>query len=761
MRTILLQAAEAYAKDNLSVIVTQKDKRPLGAWKGYQSIKITEEELDKKLQHPDAYGIGIVCGKISNNTEVLDIDLKHDLSGNLGSELRSMIEDNAPGLLPKMRVHETPSGGYHFLYRCETIEGNQVLAKNANGETLIETRGEDGQVVAYPTTGYIKLDGYSDAIQTITIEERNILFDIARSFNQKVESKLSAVVDKNTDQDLPGNDFNKRGDILKTFQDAGWKLVREDSERIYFLRPGYSTATTSGDYHKGHKLFKAWSSSTEFEPGRGYSLFSVYAILNHKGDFKAAAKQLASDGYGKQSVKAKVLPMPTKNEGTVIAKLAHTHKEMGMSVEQSISTIEKYGGVERSKSEYIVNKIFDAAVVEGEKISKIDIAQNCISEFGTISRNAITDEVELNGKPIEDSDVNEIFRLAAPKYSFITTELLWKIIESHYPVKVDPFKEFFEKYKDRKPTGVIREYFSCLGNDEYIQQMGRVWLIGLIASMNGNFSDLMLILCGEPNTGKTFFFKHLLPKELENYFMIVRLGDIKNDILKRDLDIRMSTTLLICDDELAGKDKRDEKFIKQILSVEYTKVRASGARKDKIRKRIATFCGTSNSSDILTDPTGNRRMLPYLLKAPIDREKINKIDRIDLLMEAYWAFKNGEKWNLEDADIKLLNDNTKEFEFVSTEHELLLKHFEIDQSLVNGDLSGSYDFTEILKHLEDYCRPTMINQKVLRDAIKKIGLTSKPGSVEGKKARFYRVKKICRCGEFFQQAPQPYEPAPF
>jgi putative DNA primase/helicase len=48
------------------------------------------------------------------------------------------------------------------------------------------------------------------------------------------------------------------------------------------------------------KILYVFSTNTEFEPECGYTIFAVYAILEHGGDFRAAAKDLAAHGYGDQ-----------------------------------------------------------------------------------------------------------------------------------------------------------------------------------------------------------------------------------------------------------------------------------------------------------------------------------------------------------------------------------------------------------------------------------------------------------------------------
>ena len=77
----------------------------------------------------NGYGVGLVCGKLSDNIEAIDIDLKYDLTGTLLQRYSDEIKNISPELLSKLVVQKTVSGGYHFIYRCNTIEGNKKLAQ--------------------------------------------------------------------------------------------------------------------------------------------------------------------------------------------------------------------------------------------------------------------------------------------------------------------------------------------------------------------------------------------------------------------------------------------------------------------------------------------------------------------------------------------------------------------------------------------------------------------------------------------------------
>jgi hypothetical protein len=71
----------------------------------------------------------------------------------------------------------------------------------------------------------------------------------------------------------------------------GWQFVRQQGATEQWVRPGKNprdgiSATTRDD------VFYCFTSSTVFEPERGYSKFQTYAILEHGGDMSQAAKHL-------------------------------------------------------------------------------------------------------------------------------------------------------------------------------------------------------------------------------------------------------------------------------------------------------------------------------------------------------------------------------------------------------------------------------------------------------------------------------------
>jgi hypothetical protein len=328
--------ATEYIKENkLSILTLGKtpdpknpgeyfeQKRPaLLKWEPLQNkpIENPEDLFTGKLVNSKLpiYGLGVITGAVNGNLEVIDVDTKYDIKGGIWEALKKGIQDTLPHLLEQFLIVQTVSGGYHIYYRCEKIAGNQVFAiREATPEEklekpkekikpLIETRGEGGYIVAPPTPNYKSIQGSYSSIPDITPEERETLFSICRSLTQYVKPQSTATLSTysttiSNSEDTPFIAYNQEGAsvVIPLLVSHDWKEVERNGDRIKVKRPGESTAYSSGDFHIGKNLLKVFSSSTDFEPEKGYSPASVFCILECGGDWKLAYSKLLEQGYGK------------------------------------------------------------------------------------------------------------------------------------------------------------------------------------------------------------------------------------------------------------------------------------------------------------------------------------------------------------------------------------------------------------------------------------------------------------------------------
>ena len=302
------------------------------------------QHLDVKHNLSDCEAVGLVCGALSGGLEVIDIDCKYDLTGRLFENYKRLINEANGSLLKKLVVQKTKGNGYHIIYRCSKIEGNLKFAnrqttdeeknntyqksykealknseddnqakeiaekarKNDKVRVLLESRGEGGYIMCFPSEGYEIIYGDLYSISELTPEERDTLHSIARQFNTVfdevvVPKKANIVKTKGLS---PFEDYNQRADVVDLLQKHGWKVVGNKGNKTIFLRAGQTTSQSSGNYDHDKNWFSVFTTSTEFEPQRAYLPYAVFAYLECNKDFSEASKKLFELGFGEREEKA-------------------------------------------------------------------------------------------------------------------------------------------------------------------------------------------------------------------------------------------------------------------------------------------------------------------------------------------------------------------------------------------------------------------------------------------------------------------------
>ena len=314
MANISIETAEAYRAAGLACLpATKAKKRPaIGGWKTWQTRPPTQVEVKAWFSNPhDA--ICVVSGKVSGNLECMDFDNHGELFG-------PWMERIDTELLAKLVIEQTPSGGYHVLYRSDgPVDGNLKLARgirDGKEKTLIETRGEGGLFLCAPTEGYTLQQGGFARLATIPPDARKALLDAARSLDElpaanrppapagadvgQCGADSAPTGGKEAWELPPGDDFNARGDLHGLLSDAGWQFcgVKGDGNEQW-TRPGKDPRNGVSATYKDGSFYVFSSNAAPFEPNVKYSPFAVYATLRHNGDFTAAASALHTQGYGK------------------------------------------------------------------------------------------------------------------------------------------------------------------------------------------------------------------------------------------------------------------------------------------------------------------------------------------------------------------------------------------------------------------------------------------------------------------------------
>lgn len=399
-----------------------------------------------------------------------------------------------------------------------------------------------------------------------------------------------------------------------------------------------------------------------------------------------------------------------------------------------------------------LKKIIDKVTpedAEKEQFNPVVFVQNYFSKEYDLRKNECTGFTEIKNKDskewqnLTDSIVNSIYLDMKTIEQRISNKLVETILDSDRVQVFHPVKHFVEKNKHLKPSGLIKKLSESIESKQGLtgdnkELFIKKWLVGLVQSTYEKHSPLMLVLVGEKQgTGKTEFFRRLLPDELKPLM-------VSNDINgHKDTFLTMCKNLLFIDDEMSGKSTKDYRRMKEILSTEYKEIRKSYGRNAEKYRRLCIFGGCSNDSDILIDKTGNRRFIPIDVQS-IDHDLYNSIDKTELFMEIYHLFESGYRTDLSRDEIALLNKETSDYEEMTLEDELIGKYCEFDE---DGFVSSSEVIDHICRH-SSYT-PSQLSIKFVGIALQNLtGEKSKFKKIDRKSKRGHKVRMITDIQDF-------------
>lgn len=515
---------------------------------------------------------------------------------------------------------------------------------------------------------------------------------------------------------------NKVGELVRECVDSG-KDLAPDYEKYRNL--GFALADGFG------------------EDGRVY--FHSLCSINEKYDSRHADKQYNECLKNRKSgitvgsfyFTLKEAGIVIENENQKYVQLATIGKKSKRSKEGVISQLVQINGVDEKQAERLVDEVYrrddvslTTALGDPEKL--IESLVEWMNQNHPIKKNSLTKMIEENGSDVSRERMNTIYLRARMFFNTkdVSKDLIESIIFSENTPEFNPIAEYIEKNIHRKSTGNIDQLCKTIrSNTDMKNVFIKKWLLSIIASYEGYPVRSVLSFVGGQNSGKTEWFRRLLPNNLKKYYAESKLDNGKDD------DILMCQKLIVMDDEMGGKSKQDEKRFKELTSKSVFSLRAPYARHNEDFKRLALLCGTSNDPQLINDPTGNTRILPIEVLS-IDHELFNSIDKDELFMEIYRAYESNEEWQLTKEELGKLNEVGRDFEQTPFERELILKFFRKNDD--NG-FSEWLTATEIKDAIEINSRQKILSMKKFGVELRNIFGESKSKKINGVDLKRYNV----------------------
>ena len=318
-----------------------------------------------------------------------------------------------------------------------------------------------------------------------------------------------------------------------------------------------------------------------------------------------------------------------------------------------------------------------------EYTATVEDIQNFLMDRVLLRHNVITGRVEFripdtdNWQPISDRIVNSLWaELSATKT--VRVQDMYRVIESDFVPEFHPFRFYLEHL----PPWNGEDYILAMsvsvnvrgGVEEQMlfAEYFKKWLVGMVAGWVDDkvVNNVILMLIGEQGSYKTTWFNHLLPPALRQYFYTKtnaqRMG--------RDDLLTLAQYGLVCCEELDTMRPSELNQLKAAVTMPSIDERAAYAHFHEHRQHIASFCGTGNNVQFLSDPTGNRRWLPFEVESITSPREV-PFDYEGVYAQAYALYREGFRFWFSREEILKLAVHNRQFETPRLEDELVQLYF--------------------------------------------------------------------------------------
>ena len=283
--------------------------------------------------------------------------------------------------------------------------------------------------------------------------------------------------------------------------------------------------------------------------------------------------------------------------------------------------------------------------------------------------------------PVNDRIVNSLWSQMST-ITRVNIQDMYRVIESDYVPVFNPFKAYLNN---------LCQSVKSVGDRDYIQELAQTvrvkggeqeqmlwhlylkkWLVGMVASWISDdvVNNVILVLIGEQGAYKTTWFNYLLPPPLKQYFYTKTNA---NRMSKDDI-LTLAQYALVCCEELDTMRPAELNQLKAAVTMPSIDERAAYAHYHEHRKHIASFCGTGNNTQFLSDPTGNRRWLPFEVESIVS-PRDHPFHYEGIYSQALELYKSGFQYWFTKEEIQELNRHNRQFETPRLEHELVDLYF--------------------------------------------------------------------------------------
>ena len=256
-------------------------------------------------------------------------------------------------------------------------------------------------------------------------------------------------------------------------------------------------------------------------------------------------------------------------------------------------------------------------------------------------------------------------------------QALFNILGSDFVEAYHPFKSWIERLPAWDgTTDYIRQFFSLVHcadiSDEEFHRYTRCWFLAMVASVmyDDAVNHCILTFIGRQGTYKSTFMLYILPPHLRQFFA-TKSNSFQ---LTKDDRLMLAQNIVISLEEIDSMAPKEINQLKAFTTLPQVNERPPYGHNTMLMPRVASLTATGNNLTFLTDQTGNRRWLPFHVMG-IDNPRTAHIPYEGMYAQALALIRGGERYWLEDSDIRKLNEHNRNFMAPDPATELIVTYF--------------------------------------------------------------------------------------
>ncbi len=352
-------------------------------------------------------------------------------------------------------------------------------------------------------------------------------------------------------------------------------------------------------------------------------------------------------------------------------------------------------GKEKSEESREHKKSWQEVYATVEEIQQF-LSERVMLRYNVVTRRVECHEVSDFGHPTAEGYENISDRLVNSLWAELSQQKpvrvqdMQRVIESDFVPEYHPFRFYLSRLPPWKPEqgdNIMELSLSVNVRGDADEQLLfyeylRKWLVAMVAGWidDSVVNNVMLVLIGEQGSYKTTWFAHLLPPPLREYFYT----KTNSGLVSKDDLLTLAQYGLVCWEELDTMHSKELNKLKAAMTMPSINERAAYARYHENRPHLASFCGTGNNLQFLSDTTGTRRWLPFEVDS-IESPLSTPFDYDGIYAQAYALYKNGFRYWFDRAEIEQLQQHNKAFETSQSANELVDEHFRKPVGIEGGD----------------------------------------------------------------------------